>query len=48
MTCGPLTCTTGTLGGNNIASTNLIPILTGYLKQATTLTPAYYNAGVFP
>ena len=45
-TCGSncFTCTTGTLGGNTIATTNLIPSLTGYLKQATSLTPVYYNA----
>ena len=34
FTCGALTCTTGTLGGNTIAISNQIPSLTGYLKQA--------------
>ena len=37
FTCGALTCTTGTLGGNTIATTNLIPSLTGYLRQAQLL-----------
>ena len=40
-----MTCTTGTLNGNTIATTNLISSLTGYLKQATGLSPAYYNTG---
>ena len=40
VTCGALTCTTATLRSNTIATTNLIPSLTDYLKQATTLTPA--------
>ena len=45
VTCGTLTCNTGTFGGNTIATTNQIPSLTGYLKQATGLSPAYYNTG---
>ena len=45
LTCGTLTCTTGALGGNTIATTNQIPSLTGYLKQATSLAPVYYNVG---
>ena len=45
LTCGTLTCTGGTMGGNTIATTNQLPNLTGYLKQATTLTPVYYNTG---
>ena len=39
--CGALTCKSGTLGGNTIATTNQIPSLTGYLKQATTMYPVY-------
>ena len=37
FTCGALTCTSGTLGGNTIATTNLIPSLTGYATLQTLL-----------
>ena len=38
LTCGALTCTTETLGGNTIAIANLIPNLTGY---ATLASPTF-------
>ena len=38
LTCGVLTSTSGTLGGNTIATTNLIPSLTG---DATLVSPTF-------
>ena len=35
LTCGILTCTTGTLGGKTLATTDLIPSLTGYAPLAS-------------
>ena len=33
------------MGGKTIATTDLIPSLTGYLKQASNLSPVYANSG---
>ena len=37
LTCGTLTCTTGTLGGKTLATTDLIPSLTGYAPLASAV-----------